>query len=152
MNPPNLSFFLSGNSEGEKLSFSTTPLYDSLDDEDVDAHLEFSDRACREIFTHSFDHNVDSLAIDISKPLVFGDLPSDEVETPQDFDALQPESMVCQVLTVLRSILLLIINLLKHPRLLITLLFALKINLIHRLHILHQNHMIIALMHWRRSM
>lgn len=56
---------------------------------------------------------------------------------------------LCQVLAVLRSIPLQIKKLLKHPRLLFTLLFTLKINLIHRIHIVHLNHMIPSLMHWR---
>ena len=51
--------FISRNLEVEKLCFSSTPMYDSLDHEDADAHLEFSDRGCRDLFTHSFDHDYD---------------------------------------------------------------------------------------------
>ena len=41
LNPPNVSSFLSGNSEGEKLCFSSTPSCDSLDHEDANVHIEF---------------------------------------------------------------------------------------------------------------
>lgn len=83
LNPPNLSSFLSGNSEGEKNCFSSTPLEDSSDHEDADIHLEFSNQVCHDLFTHSFDHDVDLLVIDLSKPPTFDDLPIDEVKTPQ---------------------------------------------------------------------
>ena len=62
-----------------------------------------------------------------------------------------PSWWLCQVLTVLTSVLLPIINLLKHPRLLITLLFSLKINLVYIFHILRLNHMITSLMHGQKS-
>lgn len=88
MNPPNLSSFISINWEGEIFSFSSTPIYDSSDHEDVDVHIKFSDHGCCDLFIHSFDHNSDSLAIDLSKPPIFHDLSSDEVETPQDIKAL----------------------------------------------------------------
>jgi len=84
-NPPNLSSFIYGNSEGEKCCFSSTP---SSNHEDANTHLEISDRGCRDLFTHSFYHDSDSLAFDLSKPSVFDDLFADEVETPQVVEAL----------------------------------------------------------------
>lgn len=60
-----------------------------------------------------------------------------------------PSQWLCQILIVLMSVLLSIKNLLRQLRLLITLLFALKINLVYRFHILDVNHMIISLIHWR---
>lgn len=72
----------------KNLCFSLTPLYDSSNHEDTNVHLEFSDHGCSDLFTHSFDHDVDSLAIDLSKPSVFDDLPTDKVEIPQDVEEL----------------------------------------------------------------
>lgn len=69
-------------------------MYNSLDHEDVDEHIEFSDCGYHDLFNPSFDHDVDSLVVDISKPLIFDDLPDDEVETPQYVEAHQPELMV----------------------------------------------------------
>ena len=126
MNPPNISSFISINSEGEKLCFSSTPLYYSSDHEDFDVHLEFSDRGCHDIFTHSFDHGSDSSTIDLSKPPVFDDPSFNEVETPQVVQAIQLEMMVIQVLIALRLVPLPNRNLLNLPMLLITLLFTLK--------------------------
>ena len=54
----------------------------------------FFDHACHDIFTHSFDHDYDSLNVDVSKHVVFDDLLADEVETPQVVEELQPELMV----------------------------------------------------------
>lgn len=93
-NPPNLASFLSGNSEDEKLCFSSTPSCDSSDREDVDVHIEFSNHGCRGLFINSFDHDVDSLTVNISKLLVFEDIYSYKVETPQAIEALQPKLMV----------------------------------------------------------
>ena len=42
----------------------------------------------------SFGHDVDSLSTNMSRPLVFDDVPVDEVETPQAIEALHPEMMV----------------------------------------------------------
>lgn len=62
--------------------------------EDVIIHLEFSDHGFHDIFAHSFNQNSDSPTIDLSKPLVFDDPSSDEVETPQVVEALYPKLMV----------------------------------------------------------
>lgn len=74
--------------------FSSTPLYNSSDHEDFVDHLECSDHGCCDIFTHSFGHDYDSPIADLSKPLAFEDISSDEVETPQVSETLQPELMV----------------------------------------------------------
>jgi len=87
-NPLNLSFFVPKNEEGGHSCFSSTPLYDSSDHEDVDEHLEFFYHGCHDLFISSFDHDVDSHTIDPSKPQVFDDLPTNEVETPQVVEAL----------------------------------------------------------------
>ena len=93
MNPLDLSSVIFGNSEGENFCFSSTPLYDSSDHEDANVH-EFSNRGCRDLFTHSFDHDSDLPTVDFSKPLVSDDPYFDEVETPQSIKALQLELMV----------------------------------------------------------
>lgn len=80
--PLDLSYFISGNSEGE-FFFSLTPLCDSLDHEDVIFHPEYYDHGCLDIFTHSFDHDSDSPTVDLSKPSDFYDPSFDEVETPK---------------------------------------------------------------------
>lgn len=81
-NPFNLSSVIFGNAESKHSGFSSTPLHDSLDHEDANEHREFSDRGFHDLCTPSFDHDDDSLAVNFSKPLVFDDLSSDEVETP----------------------------------------------------------------------
>jgi len=55
---------------------------------------------------------------------------------------------LCQTLVVLRLVSLQIRKLLKHPRLLITHLYALKIKPTHKFFFLHLNHMITSLTHW----
>lgn len=87
-NSPNLSSFISGNIEGENSCFSLPPLYDSSNHEDAIVHLKFSDHGCLNIFTHSSDHDSNSPTVDLSKPPVFDDPSSDEVETPQVIEAL----------------------------------------------------------------
>jgi len=93
-NPLNISSIFCENAEGEHSCFSSTPLYDSSDHEDVDEHIEFLDHGCHDFFSPSFNHDVDSCDVDLSKPLIFDDLPVEEVETPQVVEALQPEMMV----------------------------------------------------------
>lgn len=93
-NPFNLSSVISGNAEGEHSCLSSTPLHDLSNHEDVDQHLEFSDRGCHDLFTPSFDHVVDSLIVNLSKPLISDDPPLNEVKTPQDVEALQRALMV----------------------------------------------------------
>ena len=93
-NPFSISSVFFENVDGEHFCFSSTPLYDSSDHEDTDEHIEFSDHGCCDLFSPSFDYNDDSFIVNISKPHVFDDLPIDEVETPQAFEALQPKMMV----------------------------------------------------------
>jgi len=80
--------------EGEHSYFSSTPLFDSSNHEDVDGLIDFSDHSYRDLFTPVFDHNVDSIIVDISKPPVYDDISFDEVETLQAVEALQHELMV----------------------------------------------------------
>lgn len=61
----------------------------------------------------SFDHDVDSLVVGLSKPSIFNDLSVDEVETPQVVETLHLELMVISGFIVLRSIPLLTKNLFK---------------------------------------
>jgi len=93
LNILDLSPLNSKSSEGE-FCFSSTPLYDSTNHEDVDVHLEFFDHGCRDIFTHSFDHDSDSLTIDLSKLPIFDDPYYDEAETNQAIEAFHPKFMV----------------------------------------------------------
>lgn len=88
-----MSYVISQNTKGEHPCFSYTPLNDSLNHEDVEKHPKFSGCGCRDLCTSSFDHDVDSLIVNISKPLVFYDRSIDEVETPQAIEALQLELM-----------------------------------------------------------
>lgn len=81
-NPIDHSSTFSTNTEGEHSYFSSTPLYDSSNHEDVKKHLEFSNHGCPNLCTYSFDHDVDSFTVNVSKPLVSIDLSIDEVETP----------------------------------------------------------------------
>lgn len=90
----NFSSAISINAEGEHPCFSSTPLHDSSDHEDVDEHVKFSNHGCHDLFTPSFNQDVDSFVVDLSKPLVFDDLFADEVETPQYVKALHPALMV----------------------------------------------------------
>lgn len=80
--------------EGEISHFSSSPLYHSSDHEDVFVHLEIFDCGCPDIFIHSSDDDFDSLVVDLSKPLVFDDPSSDEVENPQFVEALHLKLMV----------------------------------------------------------
>lgn len=60
---------------------SSNPLYDSSDHEDADEIIDFSDRRGHDLFTLIFDHDVDSIIVDLSKPPIYDDLSVDEVET-----------------------------------------------------------------------
>ena len=93
-NPSHISSVISKNTEGEHPYFSSTPLHDSSNHEDPNKHPKFYDCCCRDLCTYSFDHNVDPLIVNISKPLVSDDLSINEVETPQAIEAPQPKLMV----------------------------------------------------------
>ena len=67
--------------EGEHPSFSSTLLCDSSNHEDVNQHPEFSDLVCHDLFTSSSDHDVDSLVVNPSKPLVYEDISINKVKT-----------------------------------------------------------------------
>lgn len=87
-NPLDFSSTFSRNTEGEHSFLLSTPLFDSSNHKDANKHPEFSDHGCRELYTSSFDHDVDSLTINLSKPLVSDDISIDKVETLQDVKAL----------------------------------------------------------------
>jgi len=87
-NTSNLSYVIYENIEGENPYFSSTPLHDSSNHKDVDKHPKFSDLGCHNLSTSSSDHDVHSLVLNPSKPLVYHDLPIDEVETLQTIDAI----------------------------------------------------------------
>jgi len=152
MNPPNLSSLLFGNSEGEQLCFSSTSLYDSLDHEDFDVHLEFSDRGCHDLFAHSLDCNYDSLVVDLSMQPIFDDLLANEVETPQDVKALQPEMVVMsgpRCLKVSSSLNHKYVEPSQAPH---HSLMHIEINIIHTSYTLRHNLKILSLTHWRSHM
>lgn len=90
----NLSSIIIENIEGENLCFSCTPLPDSSNHEDTGKHPEFSDLGFHDLFTSSYDCDVDSINVNLSKALVYDDLSVNEVKTPQTIEALQPELMV----------------------------------------------------------
>lgn len=94
LNPQNISFVVSRNAKGEHSCFSSIPLYDSSDHDDVDEHIKLFYCGFCDLFAPSFDHNVDSFTDDISKPPIFDDLRLHEVENQQVIKALQLEMMV----------------------------------------------------------
>ena len=93
-NPLDFPSIFFGNAKGEHSCFSSTPLFDLSNDEDVDELIDFSYQSFHDLFTPIFDHDVDSIVVDFSKPRVYDDLSIDEVKTPQVFEALQPNLMV----------------------------------------------------------
>ena len=92
--PLDPSSIFSENTEDEFVRFSSTPLFDSSDHEDTEEFIDCSDHGGRDPFASNFDHDHESIAVDILKPPVYDDLPNDEVETPNTVEALQPELMV----------------------------------------------------------
>lgn len=81
-NPFDFSSNFFGNTEGEYYCFSYTPLFDSSDHEDADELNDFSNRSFCGLFTLVFDHDVDFIIVDLSKPPVYDDVFVDKVETP----------------------------------------------------------------------
>lgn len=81
-NPLDFSSTFSGNTEGEHSCFSLTPLHDSSNHEDANEHAKCDDHGFHGIYTSSFDHDIYSLTLNLSKPLVSNDLSIEEVETP----------------------------------------------------------------------
>lgn len=81
-NPSSLSSVISENTKGEHPFFSSTLLHDSSNHEDVDEHLGFYDLGCCDLSTSSSDHDVHSLFVNPSKPLIYDDLSIDEFENP----------------------------------------------------------------------
>jgi len=90
----NLSLIFLENTEGEHICFLSTPQPNSSNHEDANKHPEFSDLGCHDLFTSSFNHDVDSTIVKLSKRLVYDDLSIQEVETPSTVKALQPKLMV----------------------------------------------------------
>jgi len=56
--------------------------------------IELSDHGCRDLFTHSCDHDFDFSAVDFSKTLVLDDLSFDDLDLSQDVRVVEPELMV----------------------------------------------------------
>jgi len=69
------------NTEGEFFCFSSNPLFDSSNHEDVDKIIDSFNHRCHDLFTLVFNHGDDYIKIYFSKPLVYDDLSIDEVET-----------------------------------------------------------------------
>jgi len=80
--PLDPSSVFSGNTEDEFVHFSSTPLFDSFDHEDVEEFIDFSDHGSCDRFASNFDHGHESITIYLSKPSMYDDLLDDEVETP----------------------------------------------------------------------
>lgn len=93
-NPLILSFSFSRHTEDEFVYFSSTPLFDSYDHEDGDEIIYFSSCGNRDPFVSIFDHDHDSITVDILNPPVYDDLSGDEVGTPKIVEALFPKLMV----------------------------------------------------------
>jgi len=87
-NPLDFASSFSGNEEHENSCLLSTPLFDLSNHADVDEIIDFSYRSCHDPFTIVFDHDVDSIIVDISKPLVYDDLYIHKVKTPQAVEAL----------------------------------------------------------------
>lgn len=81
-NPLDSSFSFFINTEGEHSCFSSTPLHYSSNHEDANKHPEFSDHGCCDLCTSTFDHDVDSLVVNMSRPLGSDDLLVNESKTP----------------------------------------------------------------------
>jgi len=88
------SSIFSINTMDDFVHFSSTPLFDVFDHEDATNSLIFLIHGSRDPFNFIFYHDHESIAVDLSKPLVYDDLCNDEVETPKTVDALQPKLMV----------------------------------------------------------
>ena len=58
-NPSHMSFVISENTEGEHPCFSSTPLHDLSNHEDVDEYPEFSDCGFHDLCTSSFDNDIE---------------------------------------------------------------------------------------------
>jgi len=93
-NPLDPSSVFFGNTEDEFIRFSSTPMFDSSDHKDAKEFIDFFDHGNRDPFASIFYHDHESIAVDLSKPSVYDDLPNDEVETPKTIEALQPELIV----------------------------------------------------------
>ena len=50
--------------------------------------LNYFDLGYRDLFTLSSNHDVDSIIVNLCKPLVYEDLSVNEIETPETFEAL----------------------------------------------------------------
>lgn len=95
LNFPTLSSHHSKNLEGEISCFPSSLLYDSLNHEDASIFvLELYNHGCHDLFTHSSNHDSDFFSLNFSKPPVFHDLPSNDLELSQAVKALQPKIMV----------------------------------------------------------
>lgn len=68
-NPLNISSIISINVDDKYYCFSSTPLYNSSNHEDVDEHIKFFYHGFHDLFSPSFDHNVDLFVVDLSKAL-----------------------------------------------------------------------------------
>ena len=69
-NMSHFSYIIYENVEGEHPYFSSTPLHNSSNHKDAKENLEFSKRGCRDLCTSSFDHDVDSLVVNMSRSLM----------------------------------------------------------------------------------
>lgn len=69
------------NTKGENNCLPSSPLPDSSNHEDVDKNPKFSNVGYRDLSTSSFDHDVDSIIVNLSKTLVYDDLSVNEVDT-----------------------------------------------------------------------
>ena len=78
----------SKNTEDEFVNFLSTPLFDSFDHEDAKEFIDFSDHDGCDSFSSIFYHDHQSIIVDLSKPMVYDDLPDVEVETPKIVEAL----------------------------------------------------------------
>lgn len=67
--PPCFPFSFSRNTQCEHSFFSSTPLSDSSNHGHADKHLEFCDLGYRDHSTSSFDHDVDSMIINLCNGL-----------------------------------------------------------------------------------
>lgn len=118
------------------------------DHEDVDGHLKFLDHGYCDLFT-PFDHDGDSFIVDTSNPLCFDDIPNDEVETPQVVEAPQFQMMVMSGPPSLEASSTSNKKYIKTPQAPHYPPSCIEDTLSYRFHILHLNHTILSLMHWR---
>lgn len=89
-----MSYVFSESTKGENPCFAYNPLHDSSNHEDANEYPEFSDHGSHDLYISSSNHDVDSIDVNMSHPLVSDDISIEVVKTLQAVEALQSRLMV----------------------------------------------------------